>query len=95
VEGIEHVVPSLVWRETFDDRAVPIRKPLYLFQSAIQRIDEIIDAPADGKIRVFAVREAVASGQSYRENIEAAADAVDDDSGFNVDDRWDVNGGGT
>ena len=37
-------------------------------------------------------RKEVRDGESDREDIEAAADAIDDDPSFNVDDRWDVNG---
>lgn len=87
VEGADKVIPSRVRGEVFDDALVDLGKPLYLFQDFAFGVHEIGFRLPNGEIGTLGFREAVTLGQSTSQQVKAATDAVDDGSGFCIDDR--------
>jgi hypothetical protein len=84
MEGVEEVIPSFVRRETFDSRPVLRGKPLYLSHT---RVRELGRALGNREGYVFYVRSAVAFGERDSQNVEAAADAVYDNTSLGVDEK--------
>jgi hypothetical protein len=90
MEGKQQIIPSRIWFQTFDDVLIDLGKPLYLFQNGIcltaGRSIEILLGFPDGKSGFGGIREAIAVSQAASENIQAAADAMDDSARLRVDD---------
>lgn len=89
VEGAKRIVPSRIWRQTFDNCLVGRAKPLYVFEWSAFRVVELGFAPPDREVGASGFGLAVACGESAGQDVEAAADAVDDDTRFGADDGID------
>jgi len=92
VEFVQHeekIIPSFVRLEIFDDQAIGLRKPLYLFSSPVSRVIEGSDTLPEWKIDICWTRCAVALGERDREHIQTTSDAMNDDPSLGIDDVWD------
>ena len=85
MEGPKFVVPTLIRFQRFDDVSFGLGKPLYEFSSLVVSPAEREFARSNRKIRVFAVRVAVAICKGGGEEIEGTANGVDIDSHLNVE----------
>src|SRR5580658_532303 len=78
------VIASLVRVVRFDDFLLGEGKPLFVFEP-VYWIDEVVQQPIDGKVRLVTRRYAVAKGQRRREQIEGAPERSDDGADLGVD----------
>jgi hypothetical protein len=87
VESDEHgVIPSTPRFQIFDECLISSGKPLYRFTSRVFPMEELIAAGANGKTSIFWCRMAVALGEGVYENVQAAADCVNDEPNLGVND---------
>lgn len=84
IEGDQKCIPSEAWLEVFDRRLIGGGKPLYTFVTSAIPFGDI---STNRKVRVFYETFAVSLGKCGCQHIETAADAVDDGTGFCVDEK--------
>jgi len=89
VQGPQKRISSLVWPECFDRRLLALGKPLFAFNT-LQGVDHVLLRSEDWKVRFLTRFYAVACGESGSEEIEGAADGIDDHAGVGANER--ING---
>jgi hypothetical protein len=89
VEGAKQIVPSRIWRQTFDDCLIGLAKPLYVFEWPAFRVVELGLTFPDRKMSASGFGMALACGESAGQHVEAAADAMDDGARLGADERID------
>ena len=86
MEGTKKIIASRIRPLVFDDSLIGLGKPLYFFQDAALRIQEIGLTLPDGEVGVSWFDVSVARGERASKNIETAADTVNDCASLGVDD---------
>lgn len=89
VQGIEKAIPAFPRLEAFNNGLIGSGKPLYPFSSRVPPMEELLGTVTNGKLNLSGTRLAVARGQDVHEDIETAAQAINNRAGFCVDDRGD------
>jgi hypothetical protein len=87
MEAAQRVIPSRIWPEIFDDNLIDLGKPLYLFQDETLGVSEVDWSFPDGEISTFGFREAVACCHGAGQQVETAANAMNDGASLSVYDR--------
>jgi hypothetical protein len=89
MESEEFVIPSRVRLQRFDDSSFALSEPLFAFASmySMDGIHEVIGVVPDWKVRVSGWRFAIAPGEGSAQQIEAAANAVEHNPDFCID-NW-------
>lgn len=81
-------VPSRPRLQIFDGLLVGSGEETYLFMSRMFPHPEVGFSPANGELRSFWIREAIACSESVSKKVQAAPQAVDDKTSLCVYDRW-------
>lgn len=90
MEGVEKVVPSLVWLQPFNNGLFADGERLYEFVAFVSPGGKLGGTFEDGKIDFINAhhRYAVSCVERGREQIEAATEAVNYCPNFSVEDEW-------
>lgn len=88
VQGVERVIPSLVWLELLDDRAVGLGKPAYFFDDWPTTIGTGVEsfmAGGDGKVSISWPYVAVSLGQCDGQDVQAAPNHIENCASLRID----------
>jgi hypothetical protein len=89
VKGEEVVIPARVRLQGFDDLSFALSEPLFVFASVYSSngVHDVVGIFPDWKVHVSSRCFAVAPGKGCTQQIEAAADAIQNGPDFRVDNR--------
>jgi hypothetical protein len=94
MKDVKHRVPALVRPERFNNALFMLGKPLFAFNSISP--EKVVGGTENWKVRFVARFYAIACGECRREQIEAAANRIDDSADLRIEDQieWPLEHGG-